>query len=155
MNDLSQPMTIVVEEEFPHPPALVWRAISDGALIAQWMMPPEGYAPVVGCAFSFKTKPAGAWDGTIRCKVLRVEEQRVLSYAWAGGDAGNIGYGSLLSTTVTMTLTPTATGTRLRVEHAGFVLPQNEVAWQNLGGGWKTVMGRISALLPQVAEGGQ
>lgn len=147
-------LTIVVEEEFPHPPALLWRAISDGALMGQWMMPPKGFAPVVGRAFTFTTKPAGAWDGTIRCTVLEVEEGRRIRYAWMGGDAGNIGYGSLLSTTVTMTLTATLGGTRLRVEHAGFVLPRNEVAWQNMSGGWKTVMGKIGTVL-QMAEGGE
>lgn len=153
MNDQAEALTIVVEDDFPHPPALLWRAITDGTLMGQWLMPPEGFAPVAGRSFSFRTRAAGAWDGTIRCTVLAVEEGRMIRYAWTGGDAGNNGYGSLLSTTVTMTLTPTASGTRLRVEHAGFVLPRNEVAWQNMSGGWKTVMGRIGTVLQMAGDG--
>lgn len=73
-----------------------------------------------------------------------------LSYTWSGGDAGNVGYGSLLRTTVTLTLTATPTGTRLRVDHAGFALPVNDVAYQNMSGGWTTVLGRIESLVTEL-----
>ena len=98
--------SIVVEEDFPHAPALLWRAISDGTLMVKWLMPPSGFAPVVGQDFTFQTKAAGAWDGVIRCRVLEVDPQRRLAFAWTGGDAGNQGYGTKLETNVTMTLTP-------------------------------------------------
>ncbi len=130
-------------------PALLWRAISDASLMEKWLMEPTGFAPVAGQRFTFRTKPAGAWDGTIRCRVLEVVPERKLSFAWAGGDAGNQGYGSLLDTRVTLTLTPTAGGTRLRVDHEGFEMPRNEVAYQNMSGGWKTVLGRLDGLLPK------
>ena len=34
------------------------------------------------------------------------------------------------------------------MEHAGFVMPSNEVAYQNISGGWKTVMGKLGGVLP-------
>jgi uncharacterized protein YndB with AHSA1/START domain len=154
MTDLAnKTRSILIEEEFPHAPAVLWCALSDGAIMAKWMMPPKGFAPIVGQHFTFTTKAAGAWDGTIRCQVLRLEVERVLEFSWTGGDAGNVGYGAPLSTTVTMTLTATETGTRLRLEHAGFALPENQVAYDNMSGGWKTVLGRIGAALPQGAAG--
>lgn len=145
-------LSIIVEEEFPHAPALLWRVIAEGGMMAKWIMPPVGFAPVEGQEFSFQTKPAGAWDGTIHCRVLEVRPGEKLVYSWAGGDAGNLGYGSRLNTTVTFILTPTATGTRLRVEHAGFEVPRNDVAYQNLNGGWKTVMGRIGAVATEAGS---
>jgi uncharacterized protein YndB with AHSA1/START domain len=145
--------TILVEDEFPHPPALLWRAMTDGSLIGKWLMAPTGFAAVVGTDFTFQTKPAGAWDGMIRCRVLQVEPCQTLAYTWTSGDAGNTGYGAALDTVVTMTLSPTPTGTRLRVEHAGFELPRNEVAHQNMSGGWVTVVGRLGAVLPEARNG--
>lgn len=149
---LDQTRAIAVEEDFPHPPALLWQAISDGALMARWLMPPTGFAPVAGQNFTFTTTPAGAWDGVIRCQVLEVAPLHRLVFAWTGGDAGNQGYGSKLETTVTMTLTAIPTGTRLRVDHAGFVLPRNEVAYQNMSGGWTKVMGKLAGVLPDAAR---
>lgn len=136
--------TITVEEDFPHAPALMWRALTEGALMARWMMPPQGFAAVEGQDFTFQTKPAGLWDGTIRCRVLKVLPRERLVYSWQGGDDGNVGYGSRLSTTVTMTLTPTPTGTRLKVEHAGFELPRNAFAHENMSKGWVTLMPRLN-----------
>ncbi len=54
---------IVVEEVFPHTPETIWKALTTGALISRWLMPPTGFAPVEGTRFTFQTTPAGAWDG--------------------------------------------------------------------------------------------
>ena len=117
-------------------------------MIARWMMPPEGFAPVEGTRFSFRTTPAGAWDGVIHCEVLEAEPNRKLAYSWKAGHEDNAGgYGSRLDTVVTFTLTPVEAGTRLRVVHSGFVLPANASAFTNMGGGWKTVVTRIAAAI--------
>ena len=69
-----QPATqdIVVDEILPHAPEAIWRALTSSKLIARWIMEPTGFAPIEGTRFTFKTTPAGAWDGTIRCEVLEV-----------------------------------------------------------------------------------
>lgn len=140
-----KPLTqdIVVDEVLPHAPETIWKTLTDGALMKRWMMEPTGFAPVVGNRFTYKTKPAGAWDGTIHCEVLEVTPHQRFSYAWRGGDAANVGYGSKLDTVVTWTLTKVAAGTRLRLVHAGFVTPENDTAFQNMSNGWKTVLARI------------
>ncbi len=134
---------IVVDEVLPHDAALIWKALTDGALISRWMMPPAGFAPEVGTAFTFKTTPAGAWDGTIHCKVLEVVRNRRIAYEWKGGDEANAGYGSKLDTIVSFTLTPVDGGTRVQMVHSGFVLPKNQVARRNMGEGWSKVITRL------------
>lgn len=98
---------IVVEETLAHAPEIVWKALTTGALIARWLMEPQGFEPVEGKDFTFQTTPAGEWDGVIRCRVLQVVPNESIAYAWKGGHPGNVGYGSPLDTVVTWTLTKT------------------------------------------------
>lgn len=72
---------IQVEQVFPHAPETIWRAMTSGELIARWMMAPTGFEPVKGKRFTFKTSPAGAWDGTIECEVLEAVPNQRLVYA--------------------------------------------------------------------------
>ena len=37
---------IEIEEVLPHSPGKVWRALTSGALMARWLMPPSGFEPV-------------------------------------------------------------------------------------------------------------
>jgi len=143
---------IVVDEVFPHAPETIWATLIRPELMARWLrMTPVGFEPVVGNRFTYQTSPAGEWDGTIRCEVVEVVPGRRLAYAWRGGHAANIGYGSLLDTVVTLTLEPTEGGTRLRVVHSGFELPRNETAYRNMSGGWPGVVARIGAVAGEQA----
>ncbi len=143
---------IVVDEVFPHRPEMIWATLVRPDLMARWLkMTPAGFEPVVGNRFTYTTSPAGAWDGTIRCEVTDVVPNRRLAYRWRGGHADNIGYGSLLDTTVTLTLEPAEGGTRLRVVHSGFELPRNETAYRSMSGGWTGVVARIRALTDEGA----
>ena len=137
---------LVVEEDFPHAPALIWQVLTAGEMIGRWLMAPVGFEPIVGKRFTFHTKPADEWDGTIDCEVVEVMANKRLAYAWRGGHKANVGHGSLLDTLVTWTLTPLDTGTRLRLEHAGFFTPKNNSAFNSMGQGWKTVVPRLGAM---------
>ena len=138
---------IVVDEVFPHAPDMIWLTLTNGALMERWLgMAPTGFEPVKGNRFTYKTSPAGKWDGTIRCEVLEVIPNERFVYAWKGGDESNSGYGSRLDTVVTFTLSKTANGTRLRLVHSGFELPKNGTAYANMTGGWKKVVGRIGEM---------
>ncbi len=137
---------IVVEEVFPHAPEAIWKTLTTGDLIGRWLMAPTGFAPVPGTRFTFQTKPGGAWDGVIHCQVLEVIPNERFVYSWRGGHEANVGYGAPLDSVVTWTLAPTAGGTRLRLVHAGCVLPRNQSALETMGGGWKTVVPRIGAI---------
>lgn len=140
---------IVVEDVLPHAPEKLWQALTDGALIARWLMAPAGFEAVVGQHFTFTTKPAGEWDGTIHCQVREVIPNERLVYSWNSGHESNVGYGARLETVVTWTLTKVPGGTRLRLVHAGFALPQNELAFTNMGEGWRKIVQRLDALAAQ------
>jgi uncharacterized protein YndB with AHSA1/START domain len=143
----SHTQQIVVDELFPHAPETIWKTLTNGELMGRWLgMSPTGFEAVKGKRFTYQTTAAGAWDGVIHCEVLEVIPNERLAYAWKGGHEGNAGYGSRLDTVVTFTLSKAENGTRLRLVHSGFVLPQNEIAFTNMGGGWKKVVPRIGAL---------
>jgi uncharacterized protein YndB with AHSA1/START domain len=150
MNDAARKFDtqdIVVDDVFPHSPETIWKTLTTGELMGRWLhMAPTGFEPVKGKHFTYQTTPAGAWDGVIHCQVLEAVPNQRLAYAWKGGHEANVGYGSRLDTVVTFTLSRVEAGTRLRVVHSGFVLPRNEVAFKNMGGGWKKVVPAIGAI---------
>jgi uncharacterized protein YndB with AHSA1/START domain len=120
---------IVVDEIFPYAPETIWTLLANADLMERWFMKPTGFQPVEGTSFTFSTTPAGAWDGTIRCEVLQVIPNERLAYAWKGGHAGNVGYGSPLDTVVTWTLARAGAGTRIRDRR------QEHEQWLDQGGG--------------------
>jgi uncharacterized protein YndB with AHSA1/START domain len=143
MNDATIASTtqeIMVDEVFPHAPEAIWKALTTGDLIGRWLMTPSGFEPVKGNAFTFQTTPAGAWDGTIHCRIVELVPHERLAYTWRSGHDGNVGYGSPLDTLVTWTLSRVEGGTRLRLVHSGFVTPRNDSAYQSMGGAWGKVV---------------
>jgi uncharacterized protein YndB with AHSA1/START domain len=112
---------VTVEREMPFPPEKIWRALTQPHLIAEWLMKND-FAPVVGHRFSL----TGDW-GSVDCKVLEIDPMSTLAYTW---DAMG------LESVVTWTLTPTGSGTRLRMEQAGF-RPDQEQAYQGAKFGWQ------------------
>jgi uncharacterized protein YndB with AHSA1/START domain len=148
MNDALQtcPRQIEVDEVFPHSPETIWKTLTSGALMGRWLMEPSGFEPVVGNRFTYRTTPAGEWDGTIQCEVLEVVPNERFVYSWKGGHESNAGYGSRLDTIVTFTLDKAEGGTRLRLVHSGFDLPRNDTAYRSMSGGWTQVVSRIGEL---------
>ena len=138
---------IVVDEVFPHAPETIWKTLTSGELMARWLrMPATGFEPMKGKRFTYKTTAGGSWDGVIHCEVLEATPNVRLVYSWKSGHAENVGYGAALDTVVTFTLSSVGNGTRLRLVHSGFVLPRNEMAFKNMGDGWKKVVPTIGAI---------
>jgi uncharacterized protein YndB with AHSA1/START domain len=131
--------------DLPHPPAKVWRALTEPALVAQWLMSTDLPAEP-GKPFTFRGEPNAWWDGIIHSQILALEPQRRLRYSWKGGPAA-----SVLDTVVTWTLTPQGGGTRLELEHSGF-RPEAAQAFAGAGLGWqRNVGGRMAAALNALA----
>ncbi|NUT05163.1 MAG: SRPBCC domain-containing protein [Hamadaea sp.] len=129
---------IECDEFLPHPPAAVWRALTEPELFARWWVPGD-VQPVVGHRF---TLDMGSW-GEQRCEVAAVEPERLLRIQFAEG---------VLDTTLTWRLVPEGTGTRLFFEHAGFDLdsPLGRQAYEGMGRGWPKVIARIAPALASV-----
>lgn len=109
---------IRIVRDYPHPPAKVWRAVTDPALIPLWTATgaggrPEGFTAAVGTRFQFIAKPKPGWSGVVDCEVLEVNEPALLRYSWTGDAGGDV-------TEVVYRLEPLAGGTRFIFEHTGF-----------------------------------
>jgi uncharacterized protein YndB with AHSA1/START domain len=136
----SQTESISFEFDLQHPPEKVWRALTDPALLAEWLLPVIDLKLEPGAAFTFKTQPYPAWDGIVNCRILEIEAQRKISYTWSV---------PFLETVVTFTLTPTTSGTRLYIVQSGFKPDQKRES----GGaryGWKMMGGKLVDLLARI-----
>ena len=69
---MSETRTLVVERVMPHPPEKVWRALTQTALLEDWLMKND-FKPTVGARFAFRTQPMPHWNGVVDCEVLAVE----------------------------------------------------------------------------------
>lgn len=135
MTTTVETQSICLEWNLPHPPAKVWRALTEPALVAAWLMPND-LRPEVGHAFTFRQEPTSWWDGIVHCEVQEIAPLERLQYSWKGGPASQ-----KLDTVVTWTLTPTPSGgTRLALEHSGFV-PTQKFAFDGARQGWQHKVG--------------
>jgi uncharacterized protein YndB with AHSA1/START domain len=152
MNDAAlQPATqdIVFDEVFPHTPEMIWKVMTTGELIGRWMMTATGFEPVKGKHFTFTAKPDAEWDGIIHCQVLEAKPNERLVYTWKTGNETTAGYVSRLDTLVTWTLARHDGGTRLRLVHSGFDLPQYVSVFRNVSAGWPKVIGKMIAIVAE------
>jgi uncharacterized protein YndB with AHSA1/START domain len=128
--------SVVLEREMAHSREKVWRALTEGALIEQWLMKND-FAPAVGHRFKYRMDAVGGWDGVIDCEVLVVEPGEKLSYSWT-----TMG----LPTVVTFTLTAVAGGVLVRVEQSGFP-SDGEQYFQGAKYGWQKFMGGLEGVV--------
>src|SRR3979411_2469633 len=110
--------SVVIERELAYPPEKIWRALTEGVLIKEWLMDND-FQPVVGHRFNFRATPMPQWNCVIDSEVLIVEPNKKLSYSWS-----SLG----LSSVVVWTLVATERGTRVRMEQSGF-RPDQEAAY--------------------------
>jgi len=128
--------SVIMEREIPHPPEKVWRALTQSALMEEWLMTND-FQPIVGHHFNLRTKPMPHWNGVIDCEVLVVEPCAALTYTWSA---------SGVDTVVSWTLTPTGKGTLLRMEQSGFG-PEQENNYQGATHGWQRFIGTLEQVL--------
>lgn len=134
--------TLVVERMMPHPPEKVWRALTQGALIEEWLLKND-FQPVVGHRFKLRNDPMPQWDGVIDCEVQVVEPHKRLAYSWSA-----LGLESI----VTFTLTPDNGGTLLRMEQAGFRQGgENDRYFQGAKYGWQKFLGNLAQVLAKLS----
>jgi uncharacterized protein YndB with AHSA1/START domain len=138
------PQTLVFERLMPHRAEKVWRALTQGPLIEEWLMAND-FAPIVGHRFTLRSTPSPHWNGVLDCEVLTVEPERCLAYTWnaLGSEAGDG-----LKTVVTWTLQEADGSTLVRMEQSGF-RPQDTANFKGANYGWQ----KFFAALQRVVEG--
>jgi uncharacterized protein YndB with AHSA1/START domain len=135
-----QAESLSFEFDLRHPPEKVWRALTEPALLAEWLLPAIGLRLEPGAEFTYKTQAYPGWDGTVNCRFVEIEANRKLTYTWSV---------PFLDTVVTFTLTPTEAGTRLNLVQSGFTTDQK----REFGGaryGWRMMGEKLVELLERV-----
>ncbi|WP_372349987.1 SRPBCC domain-containing protein [Streptomyces sp. KL116D] len=136
--DEPDPTRITVDQFLPHPPAKVWRALTEPELIRRWMMPgSEDFQLRIGHRYAMTSvpRPNTNFSGTVDVEVLDYADGRMLSVRWTDRDPANAA-----DWTITWTLEPEGRGTRLFLVHEGFDPddPAQEMARKIMDGGWRS-----------------
>lgn len=122
-------------------PEVVWRALTEPELLAEWLMPND-FAPVVGHRFTMQADPGPGFDGRVSAEVLALEPPRRMVWSWRGGP---------IDTTVEFVLDPVeGDRTALTVHQRGFVGVRAWVVSAILQLGWRALLGRR---LPSALQG--
>jgi uncharacterized protein YndB with AHSA1/START domain len=130
--------TLELDEFLPHPPAKVWRVLTEPALIARWFVPGD-FRLEIGHRYELQMKAVAAtgFSGVVRAEVLAFEVAKLLRMSWQDA-ARDEGTGP--DWTITWTLQPEGRGTRLFLLHEGFDPddPLQQQARTIMNGGWRT-----------------
>ncbi len=124
---------ISLEQTYPYPPEQVWRALTERAALAEWLMPND-FEPKLAHKFQFRAPPMPGWRGFVECEVIELVAPRRLAYTWLGDDDWR------KPTIVRWTLEPVAGGTRLRLEHTNLQEPWGRQLQAMLNQGWRRMV---------------
>jgi uncharacterized protein YndB with AHSA1/START domain len=129
---------------YEHPPARVWRALTDPDLLAGWLMRPVGFTAAIGTQFEFRADPAPGFDGIVRCEVVEctpplADAPATLAYSWQGGPMKRP---TLVRWTLTRIDTARGAATRVDLTHSGFDGFDVLIARAVLGLGWRRLLVR-------------
>ena len=101
--------------EIPAPREQVWRALTDPALVREWMGC-LGFQPLPGHVFHLQPdrerRERGDVEDAIACRLQILDMPRRLAFTWAFPDTDE--------THVTIRLTPIPGGTHVRLVHSGW-----------------------------------
>lgn len=127
--------SVILERELPHAVDKIWRALTQPALMAEWLMKSD-FKPQIGHCFAFNAD----W-GSVNCEVLEIRPNELLAYTWAAHG---------LETIVTFTLVPSSRGTHLRVEQKGFRADQPQF-YEGAKGGWPRFLDALEQTLATIS----
>lgn len=125
---------------FNHPPAVVWRYLTEAELLGQWLMPSD-FKLEIGHRFVFGAKPIRkfSFDGRIYCEVLDFQREKMLKYSWRGGQGEKVSLDSVVAWTLEMK----EGGTELTLLHSGFKGLKNYLPYLIMGKGWLKIAKRL------------
>ncbi|MFI9011507.1 SRPBCC domain-containing protein [Actinosynnema sp. NPDC053489] len=136
------PTAVRVDQFLAHPPAKVWRALTEPDLIARWLMPGD-FRLEVGHRYTMRGQamPGTGFSGVVRVEVLAFEPERMLRLGWRDADPDSPGRADW---TITWTLEAEGRGTRLFLAHEGIDPddPLQQRARTIMGGGWRAIVTR-------------
>ena len=124
---------LIIEQEYPAPIELVWRAITEPELMKKWYFDIAGFKPEVGCKFQFD----GGEEGkryTHLCEIIEIIPKEKLKYSWKYKGEEGISY-------VTFELLAVGKHTKLKLTHEGLSTFTNlDFIRENFVAGWKYLL---------------
>lgn len=125
-------------ETYPHPVSKVWTALTDPAALGAWLMETD-FAPEPGRAFTMWCDGAGGGIDTYRCRLLEIEPERRMLWAW------NLeGHGAEPPMTVEFIVEAVEEGTKLTVVHSG---DRDDATIGQFRSGWPGKLEQLAATL--------
>ena len=128
-------LNVELEELIASPPDKVWKALTDPAQLARWLMPND-FEPRVGKRFTLTADCPAAWEGDVTCEVIELAPPERMVWSWQTS-------GMERPTRLVFELHPSGSGTRLRLLHTG---DADEPIARDLGSGWPKMMQGLAAL---------
>ena len=129
-------LEILLVEDYAHPIAKVWAALTDPTALAQWLMLND-FEPRVGQRFMLRGEPTAQWRGWMECVVLEMEPPRRMVWSWRRSELDD-------PTRVEFRLDPIERGTRLTLMHTGDTDPGTR---ERTSSGWPVKLGQLRSLL--------
>lgn len=125
----------------PQPPAAVWRALTEPALIDRWLASTTGFATEIGTTFILEI-PADP-PAEVACQVLTVDPGRRFTHSYT-----DLRGNPPARWFVDWLLEPQGRGTRVLMTHSGFDLDDRvqKMARNAIERGWR------NRLLPRLAD---
>ena len=139
--------SLVFERFLPHPPQKVWRALTDGRLLADWLMAGD-FQPLIGHRFQMRAEPRPGWNGVTSGEVVALHPFDRLAYTW---NTARDGETNTLQTIVTWTLETVEGGTLVRMEQSGFRAEEIH-AHTGASQAWPGYFDQLEGLLTQQLE---
>ncbi len=137
---MTETRSVTVERVYPFPAECLWRALTEPALITEWLMRTD-FVPEIGHGFTL----TGDWGGVVQGRVLALEPGRQLSWAW---DFPSDDPAFDLRSVVTFTLDAVPGGTRLTVVQHGFRADQVQ-AHAGARAGWPRFLEKLGTVVEQ------
>lgn len=130
------PSLIEVGRFYPYPPEIVWRALTEPALLEQWLMASTGFTgAAVGTHFLLSV-PSSA-SAEIACEVLAATPHGAMTWSWTDLRAQQA-----TRWIVAWRVHAQGRGTRLLLTHSGFDVDdkRQKMARNAMERGWRQVL---------------
>lgn len=141
-------LTLRLERTLRAPPDVVYRALTDPALVARWLGPEGSTATVerldarIGGDFAVRIAFPGGPSVRLTGVYQVMDPPMLLAHTW-----GMEGSEDPVPQMVTFRLEPAADGTRLHLTHEGFVDRQD---YEQNRSGWSDLLDRIETVLATI-----
>ncbi|ATQ70071.1 MULTISPECIES: SRPBCC family protein [Methylosinus] len=150
---MTETRSITTDKELDHPVDAVWRAMTDSEWLAVWFFPND-IKPVEKHSFTIWSRPIERWDGEFQCKVLEVEDRKMLKFSWKGGHEELKAFGHYMDVVVTWTISELPGGhTHFHFVQEGIeAAPAADALYDIMVKGADSVLRSLAKRLPDLLE---